>query len=187
MDTSKKDISDFFTSNGFNLIETEDLSLDEKQILINLWNREYPQGLSHSSLNSFNHYLDGLSNVKHFLLKELSDGQIKGWAFKFYRDNAQWFAIILSATIHSKGLGRMMIELLKLQESELNGWVIDHDLYKKTNGDTYFSPLSFYEKCGFEILPEQRIKSDILSAVRIKWTTELSTKDNIELKNIVIE
>ena len=187
MNTSKKETNDFFTSNGFNLTEREGLSSYEKQSLINLWNRDYPQERSHSSLNSFNLYLDRLSNAKHFLLKELSDGQIKGWGFKFYRDNAQWFAIILSATIHSKGLGRMIIELLKLQESELNGWVIDHDLYKKTNGDTYFSPLSFYEKCEFEILPEQRIKSDILSAVRIKWTTELSTKDNIELKNIVIE
>lgn len=179
MNTSKKDISDFFTSNGFNLIETEDLSLDEKQSLINLWNREYPQGLSHSSLNSFNHYLDGLSNAKHFLLKELSDGQIKGWAFKFYRDNAQWFAIILSATIHSKGLGRMMIELLKLQESELNGWVIDHDLHKKIDGDTYFSPLSFYEKCGFKVLLNQRIKSDVLSAVRIKWIAKHSASSNV--------
>lgn len=81
----------------------------------------------------------------------------------------------------------MMIELLKLQESELNGWVIDHDLYKKIDGDTYFSPLSFYKKCGFEVLLNQRIKSDVLSAVRIKWTTELSTKDNIELKSIVLE
>jgi hypothetical protein len=52
-------------------------------------------------------------------------------------------------------------------------------LYKKIDGDTYFSPLSFYEKCGFKVLLNQRIKSDVLSAVRIKWIAKHSASSNV--------
>lgn len=47
------------------------------------------------------------------------------------------------------------------------------------DGDTYFLPLSFYEKCGFEVLLNQRIKSDVLSAVRIKWIAKHSASSNV--------
>ena len=95
---------------------------------------------------------------------------ILGWAFKFERENQKWFAIILSEIIKQKGLGRKMLNELKKEEQVLNGWVIDHNKDKKKNGEQYVSPLKFYEKCDFEILVDQRLELDKISAVKIKWT-----------------
>ena len=87
------------------LLQKSLLSEEEKKVLLRLWNDEYPIIISHSSLQSFNHYLDSLENVTHYLLMDLSHNDIiKGWAFTFDRDNLRWFAIILSPTIQKKEL-----------------------------------------------------------------------------------
>ena len=65
-----------------------------------------------------------------------------------------------------------MVDELKQVEPILNGWVIDHNNDKKINGLTYFSPLKFYEKCGFEIQTDNRLELDKISAVKIKWVKE---------------
>lgn len=95
---------------------------------------------------------------------------ILGWALKFERENEKWFAIILSEIIKGKGLGRKMLNELKKEEQVLNGWVIDHNNDKKKNGQLYVSPLKFYEKCDFEIIVNERLELDKISAVKIKWS-----------------
>ena len=85
------------------------------------------------------------------------------------RDNERWFAIILHSKFQGRGLGTKLLKFAKHQEQELNGWVIDHNRDKKKNGECYTSPLSFYLKNGFEKLPENRFKSQKISAVKIKW------------------
>lgn len=145
------------------------LSEEEKKVLLSLWNGEYPIIISHSSLQSFNHYLDSLENVTHYLLMDLSHNIIKGWAFTFDRDNLRWFAIMLSPTIQKKGIGRAMLKVLMTKEKSLNAWVIDHDRYMKSNGQPYLSPLPFYVKLGCEVSKKEASKSGNLSVVRINF------------------
>jgi hypothetical protein len=153
------------------IIKTTELNEQAKQQVLDLWNNEYPENLSYKSLIEFDHYLQNLNNINHFLLTVNID-IIIGWALTFDRDNEKWFAIILSEKVQGKGLGRKMLDELKQVEPILNGWVIDHNNEKKKNGLTYVSPLKFYEKCGFEILTNNRLELDKISAVQIKWANK---------------
>ena len=153
------------------IIKTTELNEQAKQKVLDLWNNEYPEKLSYYSLIEFDLYLQNLNNLKHYLLTGNID-IILGWALTFDRDNEKWFAIILSEKVQGKGLGRKMLDELKQEEPILNGWVIDHNNDKKKNGLTYISPLTFYEKSGFEILTDNRLELDKISAVKIKWTNK---------------
>lgn len=152
------------------IIQTTELNEQAKQQVLDLWNNEYSEKISYNSLIEFDHYLQNLNNLRHFLLT-IDIGIISGWAVTFDRDNEKWFAIILSEKVQGKGLGRKMLDELKQVEPILNGWVIDHNNDKKKNGLTYVSPLKFYEKCGFEIQSDNRLELDKISAVKIKWTS----------------
>jgi len=154
---------------NLDIIQTTELNQQEKKQILDLWNNEYPEKLTYNSLTEFDNYLNNLSNITHYLLNN-EENLILGWAFKFERENQKWFAIILSEIIKQKGLGRKMLNELKKEEQVLNGWVIDHNKDKKKNGEQYVSPLKFYEKCDFEILVDQRLELDKISAVKIKWT-----------------
>ena len=63
-----------------------------------------------------------------------------------------------------------MLNKLKFDEATLNGWVIDHPHDKKRNGKRYKSPLEFYLKNGFILIPETRLQLETISAVKINWT-----------------
>jgi hypothetical protein len=67
------------------------LSLQEKEVLYQLWNTEYPEKLSFQTIDCFDLYLTTLSKTKHYLLIDEAN-KIKGWAFTF-RDDEDWFAI----------------------------------------------------------------------------------------------
>jgi hypothetical protein len=155
------------TENSKIIIKNE-LNEQEKQQVLDLWNNEYPEKLSYNNLGEFDHYLKNLHNIKHFLLTDTMN-KILGWALTFERENEKWFAIILSEKVQGKGLGRKMLEKLKQVEPVLNAWVIDHNNDLKKYGQTYLSPLKFYEKCGFEIQTSNRLELDKISAVKIKW------------------
>ncbi|MFL9834332.1 GNAT family N-acetyltransferase [Chryseobacterium terrae] len=146
---------------------TKHLNPEQKQQILQLWNNEYPEKLAYKNLEDFENYLEKLSEVNHFLL--LDDEKIQGWAITFKRENEIWFAIILSENLHGKGWGTKVLNELKQNTEELNGWVIDHNNDKKMNGNFYKSPLRFYLKNDFEVLPEIRLELEIMSAVKIKW------------------
>lgn len=152
----------------FNCVEISQLTAQMQQALLLLWNQEYPINLQYQSLADFYKYLQNLENVRHFLLVDESN-QVKAWAFTFDRENARWFAIILSEEIQGLGYGRRLMAFLQETEYELNGWVTDHPNYIKMNGKPYLSPIGFYEKCGFSVLSEQRLDLPQLSAVKIHW------------------
>lgn len=147
---------------------TNQLNPEQKQQILQLWNNEYPKKLAYKSMAGFETYLGKLNNVNHFLL--INDEKIHGWAITFVRDNETWFAIILSENLHGKGWGTKVLNELKQYKNELNGWVIDHNNDRKINGSLYKSPLEFYIKNEFEVLPDIRLELEIMSAVKIKWT-----------------
>lgn len=148
--------------------EFKTLDPTQRKNLLELWNNEYPEKLTYHNLSDFEEYLQNLNETRHLFLLE-NQNEIRGWASAFTRDHERWFVIILSGIIQGKGYGKLLLDKLKLQEYELNGWVIDHNRDKKINGLSYKSPLGFYEKCNFKVLPTQRLELEIISAVKIKW------------------
>jgi len=144
------------------------LSKSEKLEVFELWNSEYPEKLCYKSTEEFDKYLESLTNQSHILLIDPSQ-KIKGWYFDFTRENEKWFAIILDSNMHGNGFGTKILELARQNESELNGWVIDHNNDKKRNGRLYKSPLNFYLKNGFKQLPGNRLELNKISAIKIKW------------------
>ncbi|OOG16353.1 hypothetical protein BWD42_21700 [Sphingobacterium sp. CZ-UAM] len=147
------------------------LTEEENIAIMDLWNQEYPASLSYASLTDFESYIKGLLAPIHILVR--NDHHLVGWAAKFDRGDQRWFAIILSSIIQGRGLGSNLINRLKKNEQELNGWVIDHDLGIKINNDPYRSPLGFYTKNGFVLEPNQRLELPNLSAVKVTWANNI--------------
>ena len=150
------------------IIETQVLSLEQKDSLMQLWNNEYPAKLNLKTIEDFELYLNGLSKTKHYLLLDDSD-EIQGWTFTFLREDENWFAIILNSEIHGKGIGSLLMNEIKKNNTSLNGWVIDQENEIKHNATFYKSPLQFYIKNDFIICSEIRIENEKLSAVKINW------------------
>ncbi|KAB1159489.1 GNAT family N-acetyltransferase [Tenacibaculum aiptasiae] len=145
------------------------LSTTEKLEIFELWNNEYPEKLSYATIDEFDQYLQNLLGQSHILLVDKNE-KIRGWYFDFERDNERWFVIILDSSVHGHGFGTKILDLAKQKEKELNGWVVDHNLDKKKNGDLYNSPLNFYLKNGFKKLAKNRLELEKISAVKIKWS-----------------
>lgn len=151
------------------IIEVQELTPGQKEEIYSLWNEEYPEKLAYRSPEGFDDYLHGVHQKFHLLL--LDDyQQIAGWFFLFERAGEHWFAMILSGRIQGKGYGTQLLDLAKSKKGQLNGWVTDHNDDYKLNGDVYRSPVDFYLKNGFQLLPEERFESAKLSAVKMVWT-----------------
>lgn len=149
-------------------IRTKELSKGLKIEILILWNNEYPKKLNCRNLLDFDIYLENLNNKSYILMLDQNQN-IKGCYFDFFRNEEKWFVIIVDSKIHGQGYGTQILNLAKERESELNGWVIDHDNDKKLNGEFYKSPLDFYLKNGFEKFSDIRLELDKLSAIKIKW------------------
>jgi len=150
------------------IIEKSILSVEEKEVLRELWNQEYPARLYLKNLENFDSYLNGLSNTKHYLLFDDSK-KIIGWTFTFFREEENWFAIILDSKIQGKGNGSLLINEIKKNNESLNGWVIDQESELKQNKEFYKSPMQFYIKQDFTICSEIRLENEKMSAVKINW------------------
>ena len=150
------------------LIETKDLTSEHKLAIQNLWNQEYPAKLAYTNFSDFDNYLSNLTGKTHFLLINDSN-EILGWGFKFERDSEKWFAIIVDRQIKGNGWGTQILNAIKNNETELNGWVIDHNNDLKLNGENYHSPLKFYLKNGFACNADTRLETEKLSAIKIEW------------------
>ncbi|ESU22650.1 hypothetical protein FEDK69T_19080 [Flavobacterium enshiense DK69] len=153
----------------YTIAEIKDLSNEQKLRLFELWNNEYPEKLCYPSLSDFEDYLGKLDNKTHFLLKD-ENKKIAGWALLFERAKETWFAIIVDTSFQGKGLGSKLLERLKSKTNTLNGWVIDHNNDKKSDGSIYKSPIIFYIRNQFKINNVIRLELDIISAVKIEWT-----------------
>jgi GNAT superfamily N-acetyltransferase len=153
------------------IIRTTLLTLDQKQLLFELWNSEYPEKIGYTKLSEFENYLDGLLEIMQFLIYD-DLNQLLGWAYTFVRADDDWFGIIVNSKIQGKGFGTLLLDELKKNKLVLNGWVIDHQNDLKQNKEPYFSPLDFYTKNGFLVHQNNRIENEKISAVKIRWEKE---------------
>ncbi|WP_313386324.1 GNAT family N-acetyltransferase [Chishuiella sp.] len=156
------------TSSSYEIYSFTLLNEIHKKYILELWNNEYPIQLAFNNSEELEKYLQGLIDAQHLFIVD-ENNQIKGWAVVFEKDYEKWFAIIISNDLHRKGIGSKLLDRLKMYSDELNGWVIDHENDVKANGENYLSPLSFYNKNEFIEIPETRLESEIISAVKIKW------------------
>ena len=145
------------------ILQTRYLTDEQFQNIHRLWNEEYPVKLK----DRFGLLLNGVDNYMHYLIED-ENNTIVAWAVHFEKDNETRFSIIVSEKQQGKGLGTALVNKLKEDVNELYGWVIDHNNDIKQNGEHYLSPIPFYLKHGFEILPTIRIDNDMLNAVKIK-------------------
>ena len=148
--------------------KTNHLNDHQKELLLSLWNKEYPQQLAYPNTNAFNSYLDNLQNPRHYLLVT-DDDNIGGWAFTFTRNEGQWFAIIVDGAYQKQGVGSKLLATLKQDNLLLYGWVTDHDNYLKVDGSKYNSPLPFYLKNKFKLIADERFENSQISAVKISY------------------
>ncbi len=160
------------------IVATTYLSVEQKQTVYNIWNEVYPLRLKYSELKEFDTYLDKLSDQHHYLL--VNDlGQVAGWAFRFQREDETWFAILLDEAVQGKGYGSLLLGEFKKDVSKLCGWVADRSTDLKQNGDIYRSPMAFYLKNGFNVIEDQRLENEKISAVKIEWCSLTVSKKGI--------
>ena len=153
------------------MIKTNSLSAAQKEHIFHLWNAEYPLQLQFSTIQDFENYLRALGNPTHYLALD-EDKKIAAWAFVFEREQERWFAIIVDSQFQRSGLGTKILAAIKLNECLLNGWVTDHDRYKKADGTIYLSPEKFYRKNDFIFCDDIRLETEKLSAIKIKWASK---------------
>lgn len=146
------------------LFKAKILTPEQEAQVARLWDEECPASL----VGRYRLLLEGVANYQHHLL--LNDGgDIVGWAVEIERKGELRFSIIVSSAFQGMGYGRMLLDSLKEGLEEFYGWVIGHGQDVKANGEPYRTPLPFYLKNGFELLPEQRME-EAISAVKIRWS-----------------
>jgi GNAT superfamily N-acetyltransferase len=150
------------------IIQTTQLSHEQKETIFKLWNGEYPEKLGFKVIAELDDYLNSLPDASYYFLYN-DKKEIIGWAITFARDSDKWFAIIIDSKTQGRGNGTLLINKLKQNTEILNGWVIDHENDIKQNGKPYRSPLQFYQKNGFGVITGSRLETPALSAVKISW------------------
>jgi RimJ/RimL family protein N-acetyltransferase len=144
------------------ILKTKVLSKSQFQQIDQLWNEEYPVNLK----NRFGLLLDGVEQYHHYIMEY--NNQVIAWAVDFFKEAETRFSIIVAQEHQGKGFGSALLKRLSLDLGEFYGWVIDHNNDVKANGTYYQSPLNFYIQNGFEVLPENRIDTAMIKAVKIK-------------------
>lgn len=150
------------------IVENVELTVEQKERIVEMWNAEYPASIMHPDLASFDDYLNNVGEKRHFLMFDENE-MLVGWAMLFVRDGAKWFAIIVAEKVQGKGFGAKLVDALKSAEKRFFGWVIDNDDSVKLNGKPYKSPLGFYKKIGFAVHTEEKLIKQEISGVKIEW------------------
>ncbi|PHN07648.1 GNAT family N-acetyltransferase [Flavilitoribacter nigricans] len=150
------------------IISTTALQPEQKADILQLWNAEYPVQLAYSGQQELENYLQKLADLHHFLLVD-EEERVRGWLATFERDQDRWFVMIVGYQHQGKGFGTQLLQQAKEREDVLNGWVTDHERDVKKDGTPYPSPILFYQKNGFTVLPHIRLENEKLSTVKICW------------------
>lgn len=161
-----------FKFGNFNLYTLKKLNIKQKTGIFKIWNDNYPSQLEFKDMNNLELYLQSLKFPVYFMFEsDKPDTKKEFFAFAvvFERDNELWFAIIIDNKFQKKGIGSLILEILKEDFPILNGWVIDNNEYIKLDGSQYNSPLEFYIKNGFSVVENARLETDKISALKINW------------------
>lgn len=148
--------------------KTETLNTEQKNQILKLWNQEYPKKLGLSNRTAFEEYLKNLDDKHHILLCD-EHGTIKGWLIYFIRDKERCFVMIIAPSVQGKGWGSKFLDEAKKINPELNGWVVDHSSELKQNGEIYLSPIGFYKKNGFQVLPDIATTKEGINGIKVTW------------------
>jgi GNAT superfamily N-acetyltransferase len=151
------------------IVQLTALDDHQKSQLMGLWNREYPASLAQKSMGDFEDYLSKLVDSCHIVIQS-DEIEILGWYFDFMRDGHRNFGMVLDAKIQGAGFGKKLLTRAKSIQNELQGWAVESTVYKKSDGSLYKSPIDFYRKMEFEILPEIKFERDTFTAIKIKWS-----------------
>ena len=152
---------------GMEILETGQLSSTDQERICELWNHEFPKKMG-TTIQGFTTYLQQSTRHRHYLLMDEAR-MIQGWAHTFDREGERWFSILIANEIHGQGWGTKLMNRLKADEEHLCGWVADRDGDVLRNGMPYRSPVPFYLRNGFTLLPEVRFPGTLLSAIKIIW------------------
>lgn len=144
------------------IIQLQQLSADQITQISQHWDSEYPLSLQ----GKFNVLLEKGSQWQHFVA--LTAGMVAGWAGIFTEAGDTRFSIVVAQQAQSKGIGKQLIAQMRQYAGELEGWVVDQADVRKQDGSLYPSPLAFYQKLGFEVLPAQRFDTEALRSVRVR-------------------
>jgi GNAT superfamily N-acetyltransferase len=151
------------------IMKTKRLTQKQEEQIVALWNEEYPIKLT----GRFKQLLEGVKNYNHYIVED-EQQNLSAWAVDFEKEKEIRFSIIVRSNQKGKGLGSLLLEKLKFENEEFYGWVIDHNNYIKHNGENYITPMPFYLKHGFSILKDCRVATEIISAVKVKWTVKIN-------------
>ncbi len=146
------------------IIKTKVLSQSQSEQIDRAWNDEYPIKLN----NRYGILLCDAKSYMHYII-ENEKQEVIAWGVMFEKEDERRFSILVVNKYQGQGLGKKLIEAFKKDYPIFYGWVIDHDNDVKANGEKYVSPLPFYLQLGFTILKEQRIDTEMISAVKVKF------------------
>jgi GNAT superfamily N-acetyltransferase len=149
------------------IIKTKELSLNQVEQINQVWNDEYPIKLN----NRFRILLNDAKSYMHYII-ENEKQEIIAWGVMFEKEDEHRFSILVVKKYQGQELGKQLIDSFKKDYPIFFGWVIDHDNDVKINGEKYVSPLPFYLKHGFKILNEQRIDTEMISAVKVLFENQ---------------
>jgi len=146
---------------------TTALSLVQTAQIAALWDAEFPHTLQHK----FYALLESARAWQHFIVE--ADGQVLAWGGIFTQNNDTRFSLLVATQDQGKGLGKQLIAQMRQYAGELEGWVVDQADVRKQDGSLYPSPLTFYQKLGFEVLPAQRFDTEQLRSVRVRLKAQV--------------
>ncbi len=119
-------VSNFFeVRKSMKVIEQNELSEEEKALVLDLWNKEYPAPITYKDMAAFDEFLNKMGKARHKLL--FDNDLLAGWVATFDREGERWFSIIVNTSMQGRGIGKKLLELVKAEENHLCGWVVDHE------------------------------------------------------------
>lgn len=146
------------------IIKTKTLTPSQSEQIDRAWNDEYPVKLN----NRFGLLFSDAKSHMHYIIEDEKQ-EIIAWGVMFEKDEERRFSILVLTKYKGQGLGKRLIDSFKKDYPIFYGWVIDHDNDLKSNGERYISPLPFYIKLGFKLLSDQRIYTEMISAVKVMF------------------
>lgn len=135
--------------------------------VLEAWNAVYPVQLRMEP-EALRAFIDRDDRSRQYLSRDDS-GRMRGWGLCFDREGARWFSLLVAEAHQGKGIGAALVRAMQADESDLRGWVIDHDRDRLASGEPYRSPLAFYRQLGFDICHGVRWDDTQISAVMIRW------------------